>query len=50
MSNNVIEWAMQRAAVLAVEAGSTVVDMDLWLHARTVARLPGLDDEQEMRP
>jgi hypothetical protein len=32
----VIDAAIHRAEVLATEAGSTVVDMDLWLHARTV--------------
>ncbi|HEV8190191.1 MAG TPA: hypothetical protein VGP82_01710, partial [Ktedonobacterales bacterium] len=50
LNAKVIVAAMQRAKVLAAEAGSSVVDTDLRIQALVSAHLPGLDDEQDIRP
>jgi hypothetical protein len=50
-SAEVLDAAIQRAEALAAEAGSGVVDTDLWTqalaHARFVEAASDADDEQE---
>ncbi|HEV8194949.1 MAG TPA: hypothetical protein VGP82_26145 [Ktedonobacterales bacterium] len=53
-SAEVLDATIQHAEALAVEAGSSFVDTDLWVRALFSVTLPeseaGAEDEQEPRP
>jgi hypothetical protein len=46
-SAEVLDVAIQRAEALAIEAGSSIVDRDLWVRALGSAQLPEAASEAE---